>query len=275
MPELLTIALIVLVVVVLLLPPFRGAVARVTVYEYQRGLRFRDGRLDGVLEPGAYWVYRPSTTIVAVDMREVVAPIPGQEVVTSDGFSVKLSLAVRQKVVDPVVAWTKVESYHGVVYSVVQVALRDVVGSMTIDDLLQHRTGVGPAVLERSAEPAKAVGVELVAVDVKDLMFPGPLKRTFAQVVEARQQGLAALEKARGETAALRNLANAARMVESNPSLLQLRLLQQLETSSGNTLVLGFPSSTTPLPVRPEGPGAGKAPELPAGRSLTDTADEE
>jgi regulator of protease activity HflC (stomatin/prohibitin superfamily) len=146
---------------------------------------------------------------------------------------------------------------------------------MTIDDLLQHRTGVGPAVLERSAEPAKAVGVELVAVDVKDLMFPGPLKRTFAQVVEARQQGLAALEKARGETAALRNLANAARMVESNPSLLQLRLLQQLETSSGNTLVLGFPSSTTPLPVRPEGPGAGKAPELPAGRSLTDTADEE
>jgi regulator of protease activity HflC (stomatin/prohibitin superfamily) len=198
--------------------------------------------------------------------------IPGQEVVTSDGFSIKLSLAVRQKVVDPVVAMTQVEDYHGTVYSIVQVALREVVGSMAIDDLLQRRNEVGPAGLGRSAEPAGAIGMELVSVDVKDLMFPGPLKRTFAQVIEARQQGLAALEKARGETAALRNLANAARLVESNPSLLQLRLVQQLEASSGNTLVVGFPSNSTPLPVKSE--GATRPPEISAGSGPTDVPDE-
>jgi regulator of protease activity HflC (stomatin/prohibitin superfamily) len=92
--------------------------------------------------------------------------------------------------------------------------------------------------------------MELMSVDVKDLMFPGPLKKVFAQVIEARQQGLASLEKARGETAAMRSLANAARMVDDNPSLLQLRILQQLESTSGNTVVLGLPAGSGPLPIR-------------------------
>ncbi|MGH9194482.1 MAG: hypothetical protein ACRD1T_01920, partial [Acidimicrobiia bacterium] len=91
----------------------------------------------------------------------------------------------------------------------------------------------------------------LLSVNLKDIMFPGDLKKMFAQVVQAQKAGLAALEKARGETAALRNLANAARMIEGNPALMQLRLLQQLAESTGNTLVLGFPSSQTPLPLRP------------------------
>ena len=144
--------------------------------------------------------------------------------------------------------------------------------ALTIDELLQRRHEVGPEVLRRSVEPGRALGIELLAVDVRDLMFPGPLKRTFAQVIEARQQGLAALEKARGETAALRNLANAARMVDAHPSLLQLRLLQQLESGSGNTLVLGFPSSSTPLPVRSDTDA--KPGELPPGASPTDVIDE-
>lgn len=71
-------------------------------------------------------------------------------------------------------------------------------------------------------------------------MFPGKLKETFAQVVNARKQGLAALERARGETAALRNLANAARMVESTPNLLPVRLVQTLSEFSGNTLILNL-----------------------------------
>jgi hypothetical protein len=81
-------------------------------------------------------------------------------------------------------------------------------------------------------------------------MFPGDLKRMMAQVVEARKEGQAALEKARGETAALRSLANAARLMDGNPALMQLRLLQHLAGSSGNTVVLGLSGSTTPLPLR-------------------------
>jgi regulator of protease activity HflC (stomatin/prohibitin superfamily) len=94
-------------------------------------------------------------------------------------------------------------------------------------------------------------------------MFPGELRRTFAQVVAARKEGLAALERARGETASLRNLANAARMMSANPTLLQLRLLQELGKSAGNTIVLGLPSTTTPLPLRGGPDDVSETPELP------------
>lgn len=86
-----------------------------------------------------------------------------------------------------------------------------------------------------------AFGLRLISADVKDIMLSGKLKEIFAQVVNARQEGLAALERARGETAALRNLANAAKMIDANPNLMQLRLVQTLGESSGNTLVLGVP----------------------------------
>jgi len=92
----------------------------------------------------------------------------------------------------------------------------------------------------------KAKGIQM-ALDVKDIMFPSDLKRIFAQVLKAQKEGLAALKKAGGETAALRNLANAAKMVKDNPALLQLRVLQTLEVGRGNSIVLGFPPEATPI----------------------------
>jgi hypothetical protein len=82
---------------------------------------------------------------------------------------------------------------------------------------------------------------------VKDIMFPGELKNVFAKVLKAKKEGLAVLEKARGETAALRNLANAAKMLEGNPALMQLRILQSLDTGAGNTVVFGLPEM---LPIK-------------------------
>jgi hypothetical protein len=82
------------------------------------------------------------------------------------------------------------------------------------------------------------------------------LKKIFTQVVRARQEGLAALEKARGETAALRNLANAAQLVERNPYLMQVRLLQVLGQQSGNTVVLGVQPPSGPIPIRKPADGA-------------------
>jgi regulator of protease activity HflC (stomatin/prohibitin superfamily) len=78
-------------------------------------------------------------------------------------------------------------------------------------------------------------------------MFPGELKNIFAQVVSARNEGLAALERARGETAALRNLANAAKLLEDNPAMLQLRMLQAIESKSGNTIILSTVPGDTGL----------------------------
>jgi hypothetical protein len=92
----------------------------------------------------------------------------------------------------------------------------------------------------------------LISVNLKDIMFPGKLKEIFAQVVNAKKEGLAAIEKARGETAALRHLANAAKMIDGNPNLMPLRLVQALGEASGNTLILGMPPQSMPVPVPKE-----------------------
>jgi len=178
---------------------------------------------------------------------------PGMTSATPETFAAQMRwLAGHYRVVDPAVAYNEVQNYLISLYSYVQVALREVVGAKTIDDVLQHREAIGPEVLERSVSKARAIGVELTEVDVKDVMLPGPTKRLLAQVVEARQQGLAALERARGETAALRSLANAASMLEDKPALLQLRMLHQLETTSGNTVVLGLSPTAVPLSPAPK-----------------------
>ena len=113
--------------------------------------------------------------------------------------------------------------------------------------------------MELASGKASELGLNLISADVKDIMFPGEMKKVFAQVVKAQKEGQAALERARGETAALRNLANAARTLDDNPNLLQLRALQALSDSSGNTLVLGLPSNVLPLVNQKEkNPSPGK-----------------
>ena len=174
----------------------------------------------------------------------------GQDVLTSDGVSLRVSLAAEYEIVDPALAVNSVEDYRDALYLTVQLALRDLVGVTAVDDLLSKRAEIGRTLLERTRPEIEKFGIKVSSVEIKDIMFPGDLKRMMAQVVQARKEGQAALEKARGETAALRNLANAARLMEANPALMQLRLLQQLAGSSGNTVVLGLPGSTTPLPLR-------------------------
>ena len=121
---------------------------------------------------------------------------------------------------------------------ILQLNLRDIIGSLTVDDILVKRDEIGTQLTEKSKPQAAEIGIELSFANLKDVMFPGELKNIFAQVVNARKEGLAALERARGESAALRSLANASSVFENNPNLLQLRTLQMLEKSTGNTVVL-------------------------------------
>lgn len=246
------ISLIVLLVVaaVLLLLAFRWLFARVTVYEFQRGLRYRKGKFDRVLEPGQYWVNRRSTTVTLIDTRPRFISVPGQEVLSSDSVSVRVSLAAEFAIDDPAKAVNSIEDYHDALYLTLQVALREIVGQAEIDELLEKRGDIGRRLLERGGPAVQAFGLNLLSVDIKDIMFPGPLKRVFAAVVEARKEGLASLERARGEQAALRNLANAARVMEGNPMLMHLRTLQEIGAASGNTIVLGLPGIATPIPLR-------------------------
>lgn len=221
----------------------------ITVFEYERGLRYRRGRFVGVVEPGVYWVTARYGRISKVDVRPTYLIVPGQELLSQDGIGLKVSLAANIQVVDPNTAINKVQDYRGAIYAVIQLACRELVSAAKVEDLLTSRPEIGKSLMEKSEAPIADMGVKLVSVEMRDLMLPGDLKRIFAQEVQARKEGLAALERARGETAALRSLANAARLVQDNPALLQLRLLQTLGASSGNTVVVGSPEvGITPRP---------------------------
>lgn len=258
--------LVIVAAVVAALMSIRSLFERVTVYEYQRGLLYRKGRFTRVLEPGQYWIYRRSTTISKLDIRPRFISVPGQEVLSSDSVSVRISLAAEYEIADPAKAVNSVEDYEHALYLTLQVALREIVGQAEIDTLLENRGDVGRRLLELSGSALTNYGLKLRSVEVKDIMFPGPLKRTFARVVEARKEGLAALERARGEQAALRNLANAAKVMEGNPMLMHLRLLQEIGSATGHTIILGMPGVTTPIPIRGgEQRSAGAIPEIEPG----------
>lgn len=214
---------------------------RVTLLEYMRGVKYVNGRYVGVLEPGAYHVFSKSTTITPVDIRMQFVTIPGQEMLTADGVTVKVTLAASFEVSDPNVSVNKVMSAPAAIYLQLQMALREVVASEKIDAVLEGRAEISKRIMERASAQASELGLKLLSAEVKDLMLPGDVKKVFAQVVKAQKEGLGALERARGESAALRNLANAAKMMEENPNLLQLRALQVFAESSGNTLNLGIP----------------------------------
>ena len=211
---------------------------KTTIFEYQRGLLYRDGKFITVLAPGKHTFFSAGTTVQVIDMREQFVTLPGQEVLTSDNISLKVTLAAAFKVTDPYLAFNQTASYLQALYLILQLNLRNAIGGMEVDNLLAKREEIGKFVSEKSAPKAKELGLELSLVNIRDIMFPGELKTIFAQIVNARKEGLAALERARGENAALRSLANAARLLDGNPNLQQLRLLQTLENKSGNTVVL-------------------------------------
>jgi regulator of protease activity HflC (stomatin/prohibitin superfamily) len=227
-------------------------VATVTVYEYERGLRFHRGRFDRVLGPGMYRHMPRYTRIQKVDVRPTQLAVPGQEVLSADGVAVKASVAATYQIAAPDRAVLETGNYQAAIYAELQLALRGAIGALAVEELLARRADLSASLKTAAAERLRLLGIDLQDAALRDITFPGELKKIFTQVVKARQEGLAALEKARGETAALRNLANAAQMVQRSPALMQLRLLQVLGQQPGNTVVLGLPN-TTAIPLRDVG----------------------
>jgi len=221
----------------------RVRLVRVTVYEFQRALRYRKGRFLSVLGPGQYWILEPRTTVTPVDVRPHFITLMGQEVLTADGVPLKVSVAANYEMSDPQLAINGQANYAQALYLLLQLAVREVISSSKADELLDNRAGFADKIRALADPQVQRLGLKLITADLKDLMISGDLKRSFAQVVKARKEGEAALERARGETAALRSLANAARMLQGNPQLVQLRMLQAMGESGGNTLVVGLPAA--------------------------------
>jgi regulator of protease activity HflC (stomatin/prohibitin superfamily) len=232
-------------------------IVKVTVPESYVALLYRNGRFRRRLAPGRYYLPRIGTQYTFVDMRWRVLLVGGQEVITQDNISLKLSLAVTWRISDPERSAHVVQDSEMSLRTAVQLALRSAAASRKAEQIIESRGTVGGQILPEVAGQTGSFGVEVQRVDVRDIMFPGELKRIFAEVVRAQQEGRAALERARGESAALRNLANAARLIDENPALMDIRLLQTVGSEGGNTLVMGWPQGIVPVGQRRQTPRSG------------------
>ncbi|NOS68769.1 MAG: slipin family protein [Verrucomicrobia bacterium] len=228
------------------------------------GLLYHRGKFVETLGAGRHVRWGRDYTIDAQDLRKTSLAVTGQEVLTADNVGLKLNVLVTYQVTDPVKTAHETQNWRSDIYNFAQLALRAVVGGVAVEALLAQRLDIGVQLLARVQPEAAKIGINVLAVEVKDVMFPADLKRAFADVLKAKQEGQAALERARGESASLRNLANAARVLEGNPALMNLRLMQSLTAAqkTGNTLVLGMPGGFVPLKA---GASARKAEEDEAG----------
>lgn len=222
---------------------------KMVIREFECGLLYRHGKLLGRIDAGRHIRWGFGYALAKMDLRKQTFTISGQEVLSADNVGIKVSVAVTVQITDPVKAINEVQEWRGHIYSVVQLTLRNIIATQPVEALLSQRLSIGKQLLGAVQQEAEKVGVTVHATEVKDVMFPGELKKVFTEVLKARQEGQAALERARGESAALRNLANAARLLENNPALQNLRLLQSITAAgaSGNTLVMGLPAGFVPL----------------------------
>jgi len=165
-------------------------------------------------------------------------------VLTKDALGIKLTLHAEYQIEDAVrlmktlPAWTAQEVVAAI-YPMVQLPVREAAAEHTLDELLQNRDMLPERVMIAASARLADTGVKLVRVVVRDIMIPAALRDAYAATTIAQKQGAAALERARSEVASMRALANAARMAQDHPALLQLRALQAVQASEGkNTLVL-------------------------------------
>jgi regulator of protease activity HflC (stomatin/prohibitin superfamily) len=220
----------------------------VAVADWEQAVLLRHGRIEQVLGPGLQRVWQAGCTVRVIDTRPWVVALPAQEAPTADGVPVKVTVAGHARVSDPAVYVRAVRDPQQSLYLAVQIALRDLLAGITLEELVSARGGLGER-LTAGVRGAADMGLTVDQLVIKDIMLPGELKRAQAEVLVARAQGAAALERSRGETAALRSLVNAARLAQQNPALLQLRLIEQLGASTGHTVII----STGPQ-VPPAGP---------------------
>lgn len=228
----------------------------VTVMAHERGLRFEQGRLVSVLEPGRYkfWSHpEAKAEIVKVDVRSTELTISGQELMTRDKVTLRLTLTVQYALEDAALATQKLASVRDFVYSAAQLAARQYVAGVTLDELLEGRDAL-TRFLESDVVPKAAVfGVRVERVGVKDVVLPGEMKTFLNRVIEAEKEAAANVILRREETAATRSLANTARLMAQEPILMRLKELDAFKEIASQIhevrLVVGADSLQSLLPA--------------------------
>jgi regulator of protease activity HflC (stomatin/prohibitin superfamily) len=212
-----------------------------TVNEGLRAVVRVDGRTVTVLGPGRHRLprrsWRSTREVQVVDVRRQLLLVAGQELPTADVPGVRVTVAATWQTVDPVALLEVATDPVDQVRLAVQLALRDAVARRTLAELVAAREDLAGELLAAVGPRALELGVEVQRVEVRDVTPPGEVRRALLAVQTARQDGLAALERARGETAALRALANGARTLAENPALVQLRTAQVVADAGGEVVL--------------------------------------
>jgi regulator of protease activity HflC (stomatin/prohibitin superfamily) len=226
-------------------------VRRIVVVDGREALLYRGGRFIRVLTAGTHWVAGWKIGTVELDVREATLNVIGQEVLTADQLSLKISVVLRYRLVKTEQAMRSVQNYLEQLHLAVQEALRATVAAKKLDELLTQREQIVEAMTPLVTEQAERVGAKVLRLMLRDFMLSGELKQAYADTVKARLEGQASLERARGETAAIRHLLNATQLMEAHPGLFQLRYLQTIDHAvtegKGHTLMVGLPKEITPV----------------------------
>ena len=229
--------IIVLIIVVLL-----ASIKQIN--EYQRGILFRCGKFAKVLEPGWHIVLPIFYSYRKVDIRTKAVDVPEQEAITKDNVSIKINAVLYYKIFDASKSILAVENFNYAVSQLAQTTMRNIVGSVSLDELLSEREKLSTEICKIVDEETDPWGIKVENVELKDVALLEEMKRVIAKVAEAEREKQAVITKAAGEVEASNNLAKAAEIMSNAPGALHLRTLatlNDLSSDQSNTVVFAIP----------------------------------
>ncbi len=260
--------LIVVAVVAALIVAFLASALKI-VQEYERGVIFRLGRIQGAKGPGLFFIVPIIDKMVTVTLQTVTMDVPPQDIITRDNVPARVNAVVYFRVLDPNKSVIEVENYVLATSQISQTTLRSVLGQKDLDDLLTNREQINDELQTIIDEQTDPWGVKVSVVEVKDVEIPQQMQRAMARQAESERERRAKIIAAEGEYQASQRLRQAADRLES-PTALQLRLFQTLnEISSENnsTVVIPVPMDLfRPYLQGPNGSGDGYSQKSPQER---------
>ena len=215
------------------------------VREYERGVIFRLGRVQGPKGPGLIFIIPIIDRMLKVDLRTITLDVPSQEAITRDNVTVKVNAVVYFRVVDPVAAVIQIEDYRRATWQIGQTSLRNVIGQSMLDQILQDRETINETLQHIIDEATEPWGVKVSIVEIKDVELNSQMIRAMARQAEAERERRAKVIHAEGELQASEHLAQAAQRMNEEPGAMTLRYLQTL-------IEIGMEQNTTtifPVPI--------------------------
>jgi regulator of protease activity HflC (stomatin/prohibitin superfamily) len=204
------------------------------VNQYERGVVFTLGRFTSIKEPGWRVVVPVFQSMQKVDIRVKAVDVPDQEAITKDNIPVRINAVVYYKIVETSKAILEVENFYWATSQIAQTTMRNAVGEVTLDELLQNRAEIAKKIKEQVDATTDPWGIDVEALELKDVVIPEDLKRTISKEAEAEREKRAVIIKAEGEKIAAENLSKAANTLAQNKGALHLRTLQSINDISSD-----------------------------------------